>query len=369
MGQAIKGAWEWPSVSGKTYLYFATNTNLHRKEIPGNSNWNDVNVGDWPKTNLTAAESHMMREAGGSLIIANGPYLALVGYDESYTNQALDLIPGNLAKTIVERNGRTIVGTYRAGSPEKGVNAAIDSEYPLVQIGENGEIFYANMSDSVPVKRFPGGGRVNPGGVANQIEQVNVFEWEQNALSWIDKQEIGNLSLWGVYDAESGKGGVYSYGRKNKNHPYVLNLEYALDVDEIGAIISTQDTTLISYRDGSDFGVMAVDLNNKAQGVYEGLDFKAPVKQPSNITNWKQAELFMSPLPTGASVEFWYRVNKTGDFIQAKTADGSTSYTIAGGMKASFVIGVEGEIFEPRVVLNPSGNDTPEIFRIRTYFN
>lgn len=367
---AIKGAAEWFSDAGKAYLYFATDTGLHRKEIPGVSNWSDVNAdATWPKSNLNSADWHTMREAGGSLIIANGPWLALVGYDSSYTNEALDLIPGNLSKTIVERNGRTIVGTVRKDDPTKGINAAIDSEIPLAQIGDEGELFFANMNDSIPAKRFPGGGKVNPGGVTNLIEQANFFEWEQTALSWIDKQAVGNLSVWGVFSADSGYNGVYSYGRKEKNHPFVLNMEYALDVDNIGALSSTAGVTLISYQDGSSFGVKATNAAAKATATYEGLDFKAPVKKPINITNWKSAEIFMDPLPDGASIEFWYKLNKTGSFIQAYVADGETSYDTAGGTKAVFRIGAEGEIFEPRVVLNPTGNSSPEIHRIRIYFD
>lgn len=365
----IKGAAEWYSDAGKTYLYFATDTGLHRKEIPGASNWSDVNAdGGWPKTNLNSADWHTMREAGGSLIIANGPWLALVGYDSSYTNEALDLIPGNLAKTIVERNGRTIVGTVRKDDPSKGINAAIDAEVPLAQIGNDGELFFANMSDSIPAKRFPGGGSVNPGGVTNLIEQANFFEWDQDAPTWIDKQAVGNLSLWGVYDADTGYGGVYSYGRLEKNHPFVLNLDYALDVDEIGALSSTAGITLISYQSGATFGVKAVDLDAKATATYEGLDFKAPVKKPINITTWKTAEIFLDPLPSGASIEFWYRLNKTGSFVQAYVADGDLTYDTANGTKAVFRIAAEGEVFEPRVVLNPTGNSTPEIHRIRIYF-
>lgn len=367
---AIKGAAEWYSDSGKTYLYFATDTGLHRKEIPGLSNWSDVNTDvGWPKTNLNSGDWHTMREAGGSLIIANGQWLALVGYDESYTNEALDLVPGNIAKTLVERNGRTIVGTVRASDPTKGINAAIDAEIPLAQIGDEGGLFYADMSDSIPAKRFPGGGKVNPGGVTNLIEQANFFEWEQTALSWIDKHAVGNMSLWGVYSATSGYNGVYSYGRKEKNHPFTLNLEYNIEADNIGAISSTAGVTLISYQDGASFGVKATDTANKATATYEGLDFKAPIKKPINITSWKTAELFMDPLPDGASVEFWYRLNKSGSFVQAYVADGSASYDTADGEKAVFVIAAEGEVFEPRVVINPTSNATPEIHRIRIYFD
>lgn len=362
----IKGAAEKPSSDGKLYLYWANDRKLKRKLIPGNNDWNDVET---VSTNLTSNDWHTMIQIGGALKIANASNLALVGYDDSYTNEALNLIPGNHAKTLVERYGRAIIGTVPASNPNKGVNSAVDCEIPLAQIGDNGELYFANGADSLPIKRFPGGGKTNPGGVTLKIDQVSLFEWEESALSWIDKQEIGNMALFAVYDADEGRGGVYSYGRVNKNHPIVLNLEHHIDADELGAIAYVDGKVLISYRSGTDFGVKATDNSAKAIGIYEGLDFKAPVKKPINITNWKSVEIFMDPLPNGASVEFWYRIDKTGDFVRAKTANNENSYNVANGKKAVFRIGADGQIFEPRIVLNPVGNSSPEVHRIRVYFN
>ena len=365
----IKGAYEWGLDTGTQYLFWVNDENFHCKEIPGETDWSDVDdLADWPKENLTSADWHTMREAGGALVVCNAQYLAMVGYDGSYTNEALDLVPGNLAKTIVERNGRSIVGTIRA-SDSIGINGAIESEISLVQVGEDGEVYLANGIDTVPIKTFPGGGYVNPGGVCSLVDQVNFFEWEQTALSWIDKQGLGNLALFGVFGADSDYGGIYSYGRKNKNHIFAMNLEYELDVDEIGAIASVDGVVIASYQDGETYGVKAVDSTTKATGTYYGLDFKAPTKKPINITNWKQAEIFCYPLPSGTSIEFHYKTDKSGDFIQAKTADGDTEFDTADGQKAVFQIATDGEIFEPCVILNPTSNLSPEVYRIRVYFN
>jgi hypothetical protein len=361
---AIKGAIEKPS-SSATYLYWATDTKLFRKPIPGNSGWTDVQT---VSENLTGADWHTMAQIGGAAHIANGSKLAFVGYDDSFNNQALDMIPGNVAKTIVERNGRAVIGTYKAGYPNKGVNGMIDTEVPLIQMGDDGEISFANFTDTMPSMRFPGGGRVNPGGVANEIEQINIFDWEQTALSWIDKQTLGNMSLWGVFDADSGKNGVYTYGRRNKEQLFTLNLEYALEVNEIGAVTTVDGVTLISYRDGSNFGVKAVDPDNKAVGIYEGLEFRAPIKTPVDFTNWKTVEIFTNPLPSGCTIKFYYKVNKNGDWIQAYTADGGTQFATTGANKAVFRLGSQGDIYEPRLVLTPYLNTTPEVYSIKTYF-
>lgn len=360
----IKGAVEKPSSGGLTYLQWATNTGLKRKLIPGSSVWSDVEtIAD----NLTGSEWHTMKQIGGANVICNYDKLALVGYDDSYTNESL-LLPGDVSKTLVERNGRAVVGTHKPGFSNKGVNAMIDCEVPLAQIGDNGELFYANFTDTMPVKRFPGGGRVNPGGVTNEVDQVQIYDWEQGASSWIDKQTLGNLSLWGVFDADENKNGVYVYGRKNKEQPFTLSLEYALEVDEIGAVANVEGVTIISYRDGSDFGVKAVDSTTKAQGVYESLEFRSPIKKAEEITNWKYTELFFEPLPTGTSIQLYYKVNKASSWTTAYTIDGGSAFSSTGAKKATFRIGAEGDIFEKKIVLNPSGNSTPTVLRSRTYF-
>jgi hypothetical protein len=362
---SIKGAIEKPSSDGKTYLQWATDTKVMRKLLPGDANWGDVEV---IATNLSGADWHTMIQIGGANFIANGSYLAMVGYDDSWTNEALDLIPGNLAKTLIERNGRAVIGTYKTGFPNKGVNGAIDCEQPLIQIGDDGEIFFANFSDTMPVKRFPGGGRVNPGGVANEVDQINIFDWESNALSWVDKQTLGNMSLWGVFGAEDGKNGIYTYGRKNKDQPFTLNLEYAMDVDEIGAVTCVEGTILASYRSGTDFGVKAVDPDNKAIGTYQSLEFIPPTKKPIDINKWSYAEVELDPLPAGCQVSFYYKMNKTGDFVQAYVADKSVNYSATGGSIAVFLIGAKGKIYEYQVILTPTGNETPKIRRVSTYF-
>lgn len=361
----IKGAEEKPSDSGKIYLYWATNTKLMRKPLPGLSNWNDVEI---VAQNLQSQDWHTMKQINGALMICNGSYLAMVGYDDSYTNEALDLIPGNISKTLVERNGRTIIGTGRLLDSTKSINGAIDTEVPLIQAGDDGELYFADMNSSIPTKRFPGGGKVNPGGVCNEVEQVNLFEWEETALSWIDKQSVGNLALFAVYSADTGYGGIYSYGRKNKDKPFVLNLEYHFDTDELGAITTVNGTTIVSYKDGTDFGVKAVDQTTKATGTYEGLEYKSKIKKPVNITQWKYAEVFCEPIVSGTSIEYWYKLNKTGDFIQAKMEDGNTDFSNVNETKAVFLIGEEADIYEPKVILNPTGNTSPEVYFIKTYF-
>ena len=93
------------------FLYWTTATKLHRKRLIGSGYtntepWSDVdatvNSQVYPKTNLTSTTWHIMKVIVGTLQISNADTLAMVGYDDSYTNNSLQLIPGNVAHSIIE---------------------------------------------------------------------------------------------------------------------------------------------------------------------------------------------------------------------------------------------------------------------------
>lgn len=361
----IIGAAEWYNNAGKTFLDWATATKLNRKEIPGQSDWSDVNAdAGWPKTNLSDEDWHTMKMAGGSLMIANGQYLAMVGYDDSYTNQALNLLPQDKAKTLIERNNLdVIVGATRKDSqeignlfswreeylsyaakkpiPSKGINALIDSEYTLMQAGVNGGIYYSDLVNVLPITSFPGGGKVNPDGV--------------------DVDE--GLALFGVFGGSAIDGnattGVYTLGRKKKNAPFVLNLDYPFSCDEIGSVKNIGTDILVSYKSGSTYRVKKVDTANKATAIYQSLDLIAPSPFTKPVV-WEAVKITTKDMPTGTKCEVWYRVNKKGNFVQAKMEGEVAQFT--SGSEAIFLINSDGKICEVLVKLIPNGNNSPEVY-------
>lgn len=372
---AIIGAYEMPCTNGKSYMFYATSTKLHCKELPGLADWSDVDANvvvggttyTYPKVNLTASTWHTMGMAVGDLHICNKSTLALVGYDGSYTNNSLDLIPGNEAVTLLERNRYVIIGTKRtdglAGAalvawdassngwndrqvlPFSSIQAMIDTEYPLLQVDTDGQLFFSDMVNSLPITNFPGGGYVMPGAVYNDA----------------------GLALMGVSGASSGYQGVYSYGRRRKNARPVLNLEYALVSDKIGAVSKAGSTILISYKSGTSYGVKKVDASNKAVGVYRSLDLKAPLNLAYEPT-FAMIRLVMAPLPVSCSVGVKRKINKAGSFTTANVEGGGTSFTTQNGTEAIFYVQDKGKIFELEITATPSGNNSPEIYKAEVFF-
>lgn len=389
----IIGAEEWYDSSGYTYLFWATPTRLNLKRIIGTaySNtepWNDVNTatsGSWPKTNLTSATWHTMKVCNGELLICNNQYLALVGYDQSYTNNALTLIPGNTAVTLVERGKYGIVGCNKVGNQDEsslfawdglslswndkkpikmaGINSMIDTELSLMQIGDQGQLYISDLNQPLPIKSFSGGGKTYPDGVTS----------------------YKGMALFGVFNNSLSKNGIWSFGRINKNAPIVLNYEYPIECDEIGSVFVINDDIFATYKNGTDYGVKKVDTQNKATATYQSLDLIAPISSknsPGSMgrhTQWTKTVLVCQPIPKNAKIEYWYRIDKVEDpslnsnadangWVQSNLEDLSVQAT-TGQAELTFYIGEKGRVIEDQVILIPAGNNSPEVNEINTYMD
>lgn len=379
-GAKLTGAAEYYNNVGDVFVYWCSGTRLNRKRILDssgaaiNTNWSDVNATvnaqTYPKTDLTSTDWHIMQTAGDSnLYVGNKNKLAIVGYDDTYQNEALRLLASSIVVPIVERGLDLVMGANRTdGSvvsdlykwdtinslnwntkkplPASNINALVEGALPLAQVGTNGLVFYSDLYNFDPVTRFPNGGYVNPAGV----------------------EVDGALTLFGVFGAGTGYNGIYSYGRKDKNSPECLNLEYQFDCDEIGAVKKIGSTLLFTYKNGSNYGVKKVDLLNKAVGVYRYLDLKCKPGLLDEGATWDRIVLTTSPLPDGASITCTRRVNKTGSFTSSDMEGNDLIFNEAGAMEATFNIGDLGKIFEFELTLNPINNESPEIYKIELFF-
>lgn len=366
--ERITGAEEWKGNSANTFLYWATTTALRRKLIPGLANWTDVET---RATTLTSALWHpMVVGAGrqGDLFICNRDRLAMVDFNHVFTSDAVRIIPGNSTTCLVATDEDIIFGSAndndaeegylwawntllkawrkRKRIPVKGVNALVISEIMIAQAGINGEIFFSNLVQQQPIIAFPGGGQVNPGGVTTK----------------------GNLAMFGVFGSD--RCGVYSYGRTRTNRSFALNFDYVLSHGkltgiEIGAVKMVGRNLLVSWRDGTTFGVDVEDVV-KAPAIFESLDFDGGQQFMEKL--FEHIKIKTRPLPAGTSVRMRFRMNKSGDWILAKLGNGAESFNTANGTEAIFNVNEVGEIYEVRCELSPSGNNSPEVLSINSYF-
>jgi len=335
------------------YIYVACTGNY--LSLSGIRLTGGVSYSTWPKINLTSEDWHTMAVADGALQICNDDKLAFVGYDDSYTNEAVKFLPGATAKTLIEYGGRNVITgtgndvdesylmTWNTSAlswidkleiPFAKINAMINAEVLLMHVGDN-KLYFANMTDKLPVLDMDG--MVNPGGVCSQ----------------------NGLALFGVWGGTYS--GIYSYGRTKKNENYTYNLEYYLDADEIGAITNLGSNLLISYKKGTDYKVATIDTANKADGEYISLDLKSPYGR-SQMANWQTIELITDTIPTGCSIECYYKLKDDIAWVQANISDGITACIT--GSSPLFKCGILGKVFEFKIVLNSNGNTCPVIHEI-----
>jgi hypothetical protein len=214
----INGAAEWnddivyEGEGTKTgYLYWATGDWLLRKPIPGATDWSREKDVELLSDALnddrgTIIEWHTMKVVGGALMICNGRYLAMVGYDTSFTAQAMTVYPDELTKSIIERQNLVIIGTYKDNDSKKGalyswnqealnfiqrkeipsgaINGLVEAELTLMQAGEDGGIFYSDLINSIAITSIPGGGKVNPDAVETD-DGLALFGIAPNILLWV----------------------------------------------------------------------------------------------------------------------------------------------------------------------------------------
>jgi len=372
----IKGAAEWKLSDGNNYIMWATATSLARVLINGAKDlpWSTGATQDY-KTTLDPADWHTMEVGAGQLNIANNNFLATLDYDENFDVAAMNIRPGNLIKTLEERDDYIILGSTRKDEAEeghiwswvttainwvqkkkipiKGVNALIQTELTLLQGGDDGEIFQSDFVNVTPIHAVPGGGKVNPGGVT------------------IDN-DIAALGFYGgTYP------GIWTFGRRLANRPHALNYGYRLSgtvngstVSTIGAIAMVGGELLASWgtTDGSttEYGVDSSSSTTKADALYETLEFDGGAPQIKKIFN--SVKLTMSPMPASTTVAVSYKLDK-GSWAAAQLGDGSTTFSETNATEAEFILGVSARIIELRVQLFAAVNETPEILNVILYMN
>ncbi len=372
----IRGAAEWQESSGSNYLYWATNSSIARVQMNGSLPvpWGGGVATQDYKTTLDPAEWHTMGMAAGQLNIANRNYLASITFEGDFNPAALNIRPGNLIKTLEERDDFVILGSYREDNseeghiwswittaqnwvqkkkiPVKGVNALISAELMLLQGGSDGEMFFSDFVNAVPLHGVPLGGQAAPGGVS--IED--------------------DVAVFGIYGGSYP--GIWSYGRKRKNRPFALNYQYRLAkgvagslISTIGAIANINGLILASWgttdESTSDYGIDMVSSTTRASAIYEGLEFDANIphaKKPFNTV-----KLVMQPYPTGGSTAVKFKMDNESAWRYAVMGDGNTTFSVAGETEALFSILKPAKTFEVGVELTPGESDTPKINAVITY--
>lgn len=367
----ITGACEFKSTSN-TFILYATRTKLKKITLAnagGTWSGNIVEVGSF--TNGIDGDFHTMRVAIGVVIVNDGDVLAMYDYDDAFAPTALRMSTGTKGRCLLDRNNRVIVGgkenddgkfitwlrTADSWEDKKSAQGAQVNAMGfleagvMAQVGNAGKLKYWNFGETVPLTTIPGTASAYPGAVA-----------EYNTITHIGMN--GGT-----------KNGVYSLGRLDLNDPRALNLEYIpshgkLTGTEIGALCNDGTDLLVSWKDGSTYGIDIIDNANKAVAVYESL--KLTMGKANMDKLYRMVKILLAePLPAGCSVSLKYRATKvTAQEAAADDADGWVPTTMSdersainqeNETKGIFNLEGQGEKLDIQITLTPSGNLTPEV--------
>ena len=282
-----------------------------------------------------------------------------------WNDQALDLFYGWISKCLTLQRPDLLIGAKDSEKAEMFTWDLTSESYDPVEGWEEKDIdaFLRGIG-------------------ATYIFTPSLLYWFKEGL--VDQaKELPTQVRHGAIDLWKGKmmfgctNGVYSYHKRNKNYPMALNLEYTAspitiaNYDsksiEIGAILGNGDNFYVAWKDGSSYGLDNIDWSNKAQAVYEGLEFDAG--RPFEDKVFRFIKIVTKPLPANCSVKVKYKTSKASSWTETKMAENDAeSFADTGETKAIFQIEGQGEVYEVRVELYPNANNTPEVLTISTYF-
>jgi len=362
------------------FIYWATAESLNRipiANIATKQNWIDHAAAgiNWATFINKDAEFHPMVVRGLRLFIGDGNYVSKVWDDDgthTFVAKALDIKTPLRIKTMIEFDIDLLIGTFVSDYvnkaeiirwdtydeeswqtddtiEENGINAFIkDDNYVYAQCGKYGRIYFYDGVRLIPYKRIPG-------------------DWSPTKYGEVYPQAVSTLLTIPVFGFSNGLGnpteqGVYSFGSYSKDYPKVLDLSYpvsaGLEGIEIGAVLAVGADLLVSWYDGTNYGVDALNWSAKYASAY----IETMVLTAAEIRHFLKTaiEFFANyvSLPVSTAIEFKYKKKHESAF--------SAAVTVIDDIKLMQIRTKEGTIpevaaLQMRIDFTVSVNNAPEV--------
>lgn len=359
------------------FIYWATESRLHRipiANIATAAHWTANAVPNWKTFTNTDPEFHPMVVRGLRLFIGDANYVAKVYEDSGHQFQAnaLDLRQPYRIKTMIEFDIDLLIGTFVNDNvnktevirwdtydeeswqtsdsiEENGINAFIrDDNYVYVQAGKFGRIYFYDGVRLIPYKRIPG-------------------NWSPTKYGEVYPQAVSTLLTIPVFGFSNGAGnpteqGVYSFGSYSKDYPKILDLSYPVSAGlsniEIGAVLAIGADLLVSWYDGTNYGVDKLNWSAKYASAY----IETMVLTAADIRHFLKTtlEFFANyvSLPANTAIGFKYKKKHEATFSDAVTVINDTKL-----MQVRTKEGTIPEVaaLQLRIDFTVSSNNAPEV--------
>lgn len=307
------------------YLYWATKSNVKR-HLESTSAWDAGNsaVITPDDGSFNTCDYHPIFQVPKSdlLCIGNKRYVSTISAANYFNAEALDLFYGWVAKCLTLIKPKLVVGAISNRIAEMFDWDLSSESYDPVEGWEERDIIAFLKAIGT-----------------TYIFTPDLIYWFSEGLTGRAKElpsevKHGAIDIWKAKVLFGTTNGVYSYHQKNKNYPWAMNLEYTpspitiANFDsksiDIGAVLGRGDDLLVSWKDGSDYGLDNIDTSNKAQAVYEGLMFDA--EKPFEDKTFRFIKVVTKSLPEGCSIKAKFKMNETGNWVKAHQADESEAF-------------------------------------------
>lgn len=367
------------------FIYWATESRLHRVTIAGaDDSWAGGAVSlDWATFSVTQASFHPMELQNTKLFIGDGNKICSVNSSGTFDNAALDIKTPFIIKCLKKYDIDLLIGTYVADtvneteiiqwdctSPswstsdpiaEVGINAILNdttANVTLVQAGRAGNWYEYNGRSLVPYKRIPG-------------------TYSSTSYGYVHPNAIGNFKGLPIFGFSNGSGnpanqGVYTLGSYSRDYNRVLDLTYPISERssgelvltgiEIGAIIVADFDILVSWKNGSTFGVDKIDYTAKMTlGYFETrMLFQS---QRDEIQTMAGASVFYNSLPTSTNFVISYSKNAAA---YVSMASETTNNTDNNSVNAKLSVPGIGSL-QIKVAFTVNSNDSPIMEALAVY--
>lgn len=313
------------------YIYYAMQARVGRWQI--GTAWSTRND-SWATFTNWDASWHPMKIVNLVLYIGDKNYVAQVDAG-TFSANALDIAAPLRIKSLGKSNTDLLIGTYVADNvtetevirwntwsvsysvsdsiPEVGINAFLDTDNNIiVNAGTKGSLYLYNGTSLEEYKTVKG-------------------VYTGTAKGWVHpnaKFNFNGLPLFGFSNVSGNpcNQGVYSFGRTNRNYPFILNLDYPISTGyltniEIGAIVPiSSDQFLVSWKDtnsGTVYGVDLLDLSNKYPSAY--IATRVIMADRTTLLNYGTVNVCYRSMPANTSVAVQKKVNNDVAFGSAIT--------------------------------------------------
>lgn len=326
------------------FMYYTTNAVLGRF-VPDTEASRDDSFGAY--TNDDELKPMVEHVNSLSLYIGDGNLVASVDSSGTFSANVLDLPEQFRVSEIEEYGDDIIIGSF--------VNANIPQAKVYRWDTYSSSFYTPDDTDDVGINTFIRSSNSNIIFAQSGLDG-KIYVYDGNSLNYYKeirgvtttRLPYGSCVYNGIpYFAVEDK--IYSLHRKRRGLDYALNHEFTAG-GTIDSIISLADTILVSWTNGSTYGVDKIDTNRSTARATTAIEIDDSIRD---------VEVKYQSLPSGTSIGIETSVD-SGDFTSQTTEVDATRKIVH---LANDIGGVN--TLKARITLNPNGANTPIIEYIR----